>query len=78
MAIQYFDEARHMGALEVMRQIHVHIEAGDGILFTATLVLNPDRVQDVLDAYFVNGNAACVGPALNIFYGACVHTVILL
>jgi hypothetical protein len=68
-AVEDFDEARHMGALEFMRQAHGHVEADDGVLFALAAVPDPHRVQKVLDADLVYGNPAGVGAALNVVEG---------
>jgi hypothetical protein len=46
------------------------------MLFAAALVLNPHRMQDVFDADFVDGDAAAVGAALDVFDAAGVHALI--
>jgi len=54
--IEDFNEARHVGALEIVRQVHVHVEIGDGVLDTVALVRHADRVTDALDADLVDGD----------------------
>ncbi len=71
VVIQDLNETRHVRALEVMGQVYIHIEVGDGVLFTLAAVFDADRVTDVLDAYFVDRDATGVGAALDIFHG-CV------
>ena len=66
VAVQNLDEARHVRALEVLRQVHVHVEVGDRVLFPARPVLDLDRVVDVLDADLVDRDAAGVGQALDV------------
>src|SRR3984885_830081 len=65
--VQDADEAGHVRALEVMGQVHVHVERGDRVLLAGGAVLDPHRVRDVLDAYPVDRNAPRVGAALHIF-----------
>ena len=65
--LQDLDEARHVRALEVVRQVHVHVEVGDGVLLAGRAVLDPHRVADVLDADPVDGELARVGAALHVF-----------
>jgi len=36
MLVQHLDEARHVRALEVVRQRHVHVEVGDRVLLAGT------------------------------------------
>ncbi len=62
-SVQDLDEARHVRALEVVRQVHVHVEGRDGVLLAGRAVLDPDRMADVLDADAVDRNAARVGAA---------------
>jgi hypothetical protein len=33
--IQYFNKARHVRAFELLWQMHVHIEHGDGVLLAS-------------------------------------------
>ena len=65
LVVQDLHEARHVRALEVVRQVHVHVEVGDGVLLAGGAVLDPHRVADVLDADAVDRDAgACRrGPA---------------
>ena len=53
---QDLDEARHVGALEVMRQIDVHVDGGVHRLRSAHAVQYNDRVLDVFhpDLFDVN------------------------
>ena len=56
--VQDLDEARHVRALEIVGQVHVHVEIGDGVLLAAGAVLDLDRMADVLDADPVDRNSA--------------------
>ena len=49
-----------------MRQINVHIEVSDSVLFSTSAVLNSDWIFDVLDAYFINRNMTFVHTSLDI------------
>ena len=69
VAIQDLDEARHVRAFEIVRQVHVHVEIGDRVLLAARAVLDLDRVENVLDADAIDGNAARIGAALHVFHG---------
>ena len=64
VAVEDFNETRHVRALEVVRQADVHVEDGDGVLDAACLVEHPHRVPDRLDADAVDGDAAGVCEAL--------------
>jgi hypothetical protein len=67
--VEDFDEARHVRTLEVMRQVHVHVEAGDGVLHAYALVFHHHRVADALDADLVYGKVAHVMLALHVGNG---------
>src|SRR5205823_2508545 len=56
----------HVRALEVVRQAHVHVETGDGVLLTRGSILDPHRVADVLDAHAVDGQLARVAARLHV------------
>ncbi|MPN58712.1 hypothetical protein SDC9_206424 [bioreactor metagenome] len=67
-----------MGALEIVRQSHIHVERGDGVLDAAGFVADPDRVADGLDADLVDRNLAAVDAALyvgNRLSGLAVHVL---
>ena len=67
--MQDFDEARHVRALEIVRQVHIHIEISDGVLLAAHAVFHLDWMKDVLDADFVDGYPTRIGAALYVFDG---------
>ena len=64
--MQHLDEARHVCALEVVRQAHGHVEVGDGVLFVTGAVLDPHRMIDVLYSHAVDRDLARVGVALHV------------
>ena len=64
--MQDLDEARHVRALKVMGQVHIHIERGHGVLLAGRAILHLDRVADVLDANPINGDLARIGASLYI------------
>ena len=66
VVIENFHETRHVRALEIMRQVHVHIEIGNGVLNHAGAVLYLYRMIDILDAHLVDGNGAGIGRVLHI------------
>ncbi len=66
LVVQDLDEARHMRALEVVRQVHVHVEGGHGVLLAGRAVLDLDRMADVLDADAVDRNPAGIGARLHV------------
>jgi hypothetical protein len=61
LALENFDEARHVRTLEVLRQIDIHVEFGHGVLCVAGLVANLNRVANAFDADLVDRDAAGVG-----------------
>jgi hypothetical protein len=60
VAVEDLDEARHVGALEIVGQPDVHVEQRDGVLHACLLVLHLDGVADGLDADLVDGDLAGV------------------
>ena len=69
MLVQHLDEARHVRALEVVGQGHVHVEVRDRVLLAGGAVLDAHRMVDVLDADLVDRDAARVGAALHVVDG---------
>ena len=67
--MQDLHEARHVRALEVVRQIHVHVEICDRVLLAARPILDLDRVINVLDAHPVDGDLPRIGMALHVLDG---------
>jgi len=70
--VEDFDEARHVCAFEIVRQEHVHVESGDGVLDAVVLVRDPDRVTDAFDADLVDGDLPCIGRALHVRHANAV------
>src|SRR5665213_772195 len=66
LAMQDLDEARHVRALEVMRQVHIHVEGRDRVLLAGGTILDLDRMTNVLDADPIDRNAAGVGARLHV------------
>ena len=69
VTMQDLHETRHVCALEIVRQIHVHVEIGHRLLFAARPILDLHRMINVLDAHFVDGYLARVGVSLDILHG---------
>ena len=67
--VQHLDEARHVRALEVVRQGDVHVEVRDRVLLAARAILDAHRVIDVLDADLVDRDLARIGTPLHVFDG---------
>jgi len=67
-----------MRALEVMGEIHVHIEGGYCMLISTAPVPHAHGMTDMLDADLVDRKPAMIGAALYIGYGGySVHDSIL-
>jgi hypothetical protein len=64
--VQDLDEARHVRALEIVRQVHVHAEVRDRVLFPALAVLDPHRVENVLDPDAVDRDPPRVRSSLHV------------
>ena len=50
-----------MRTLVSVRQTHAHAERRDRVLLSACAAGDLDRMSQILDAYFVDGDAAGVG-----------------
>ncbi len=74
--MEHLDKPAHMGSLVFVRQIHVHIDGGHGVLARVSLVQHSDRVPDILDAHLVDGQVAMIPLVLNIFHPGHVDAVI--
>jgi len=55
-----------VGALEVMRQSHVHVEERDRVLHAARALHDAHRVPDSLDADLVDGELAGIRARLDV------------
>jgi hypothetical protein len=66
MTVQDRDKARHVRALELMRQVDVHVERRYRVLLLAVAILDAYRVADVLDADLIDSDAAAVGARLHV------------
>src|SRR4026209_1390999 len=58
--VQDLDKTRHVSALEVVREAHVHIERGDGVLHAVAPIRHPYRMTNGLDSNLVDGQPAVV------------------
>ncbi len=63
-----FYKAAHVRALVFMRQVHMHIDRRNRMLANVAPVKNSDRIEQVFDAYFANGNVVEVPLILNVFH----------
>jgi hypothetical protein len=66
--IQNLHKTRHVRALKIMRQMHVHIKSGDGVLHPHALVFNHHGMANAFNAHLVNRQVAGVGTALHVWY----------
>src|SRR5688572_9977567 len=64
--LEDLDEARHVRALEVVRQRDVHVERRDRVLGASGALHDPHRVADRLDADLVDRELARVGQGLDV------------
>src|SRR5665811_1628665 len=66
MLVEYLDEARHVRALEVVRQMHIHVESGDSVLNADTLVFDLHRVAYAFDADAIDRQVTRISRTLHI------------
>jgi hypothetical protein len=66
MIVKNFNEAGHVGALELMGQEHEHAKRGYGVLLTVGAIFDYNRMPDVFDTDFVNCEFTCICGSLNI------------
>ena len=67
LSVQELNKSRHVRALEVVRQIHVHVECRDRVLLARGAILYTHWVIDVLDADAIDRQEARIGAPLNVF-----------
>ena len=58
----------HMGPLEVMGKIHIHIDGGNGVLFGASLIKYSYRIGDGLHPHLLDIDTAMILLVLDIFH----------
>ena len=66
MLLQDFNKTRHVGALDLGRQSHGHVDGGDTGDHAAIGARNPDRMNQRLHADMIDVNVATVSNGLNI------------
>jgi hypothetical protein len=54
-------------AFEIVRQVHIHVERGNGVLLAIGAIAQLDGMSNVFDADFVDRDAPMVSARLNIF-----------
>ena len=67
-AIEDFYEPAHVGTLELMGQVHIHVDFGHSILNLPGLVQHCDGIGDFLDTNFPDIDSPMIALALNIFH----------
>ncbi len=71
--VEDLDKAAHVGALEVMGQINIHVDPRHRLLLFIALVEDNNRVADILDANLVDGDVAIIAGFLHIGHpAACI------
>jgi hypothetical protein len=58
-----------MGSLEAMGKVHVHIDAGHGVLKPFRLIQDGDRVAYIFHPDFVDLNFSMIHLILNVIHG---------
>ena len=66
VGVEHFNEAAHMRAFEMMRQIDKHSDSGDGVLMGVGFVADADGETQVADAHLVDAQFAVVALLLNV------------
>lgn len=66
--IEHLDEAAHVGALEMVREVDRHRDCCDGVLQFSSAVANDDRMAQVLDPYLVNADSPHILLALFVLH----------
>ena len=56
-----------MSAFEIMGQLNIHTKVGNSVLIMATPILNTDRMTEIFDADFVDGDISSLRTPLNVF-----------
>jgi hypothetical protein len=65
--VEDLDEAAHVGAFEVVGEIHSQLDSGHGALGGMVLVSNLQRISQGFDPHSVNGQLPVVAFALGVF-----------
>ena len=60
VGVEDLDEAAHVGPLEVVGEVHIHIDPRHGMLEASVLVHHHDGIGDVLHPDLVDGDLAGV------------------
>ena len=64
VGVEHLDEAAHVCALKIVRQVNVHGDGRDRVLMLVRLVANADGEAQVAHANLVNAQIAVVVPVL--------------
>ena len=66
--VENFHEPAHVGALELMGQVHVHVHPRDRVLQGLVLVHYHDRVGNILDPDFLDVDTPVIAQALDVLH----------
>jgi hypothetical protein len=64
--IEDLDEATHVGTLELLGEIHIHVDIGYRLLAAVGAIQDGDRIADVFDTHLVDVNVAVIPGVLDI------------
>lgn len=67
--VEDLNEAAHVGPLEVVGEVHRHVNRGHGALVMMGLVQDRNGVGDVFHSHLFDADSAVVLLALDIFHG---------
>ena len=68
-AVQDLNKPAHMGTLEMVRQIDIHVDGGHRVLHTIFFIKDSDGIGDIFDADLADINSSAVRLALDVFHG---------
>ena len=66
MLIENLNKAAHVGALELLGKVDVHVDVGHSLLTTVGPIQNGDGIANVLNTHLVDVDVAVVSRILNI------------
>ena len=66
--VEYFNEPTHVGSLEVVPEVGVHVDGADRFLGMVLFVQNDDRISEVLDSYLFDVDLSFVCYILNVYH----------
>ncbi|NBS14787.1 MAG: alpha/beta hydrolase [Verrucomicrobia bacterium] len=69
MLLQDFDEAAHVGSLELVGEVNGQGHGGDGVLRGVSPITDDDRIAETFDAHLVDAEVAVVRGGLRVVQG---------